>query len=178
MHGNGCCTCSIPDLLSSLWIADHTAAVSLTWRCAGIAISPTTETTRNSQEQCFMAQPQITPGILWTQPLETCNNKSQIPCYNLGTYPTRYQQIADTAASRIVCRRMFIVFLERMAPAHNCRTTIQLAVSQFDLDSAGRDRCCLAVRQQCATRTRQRWCLAYRRVQAITNTCKRVTTSP
>lgn len=29
--------------------------------------------------------------------------------------------MADTAASRMVCSRMFMVFLDRMAPAHNCR---------------------------------------------------------
>jgi hypothetical protein len=38
-----------------------------------------------------------------------------------GTHPMRYQQMADTAASRMVCSRMFMVFLDRMAPAHNCK---------------------------------------------------------
>jgi len=34
-------------------------------------------------------------------------------------HPTRYQASADTAASKIVCSRMFIVFLLRIAPAHS-----------------------------------------------------------
>ncbi len=35
-------------------------------------------------------------------------------------YPTSQKAIADMQASKTVCRRMFIVFLERMAPAQSC----------------------------------------------------------
>jgi hypothetical protein len=50
----------------------------------------------------------------------------------------RYQQMADTAASRMVCSKIFMVFLDRMAPAHNCRPAATAAAERLG-QQLGRD---------------------------------------